>query len=95
MIDHVDGTVRTSREIDRESHDTFKFLTYVRDHGVPSYTVSSSVTVKVKDINDNAPVFGSAIGYNGTVTEDDSQPIPMQEIVVVSHWGHGVMCWKW
>ncbi|ESN93346.1 hypothetical protein HELRODRAFT_88858, partial [Helobdella robusta] len=59
-----------SKELDRESCDEYVFTLEAHDGGVPSKTSSLSVTIKVTDINDNAPVFNQTV-YRITLSEGE------------------------
>ncbi|XP_032812178.1 protocadherin-16 [Petromyzon marinus] len=57
-VDERSGTVRTRSPLDREARDSYRFFVVAADSS-PSHPRSASVavTVTVRDVNDNAPVF--------------------------------------
>ncbi|CAI9734033.1 protocadherin Fat 4-like [Octopus vulgaris] len=79
-IDPSKGNIRTSDIIDRETTEMYEFKVFVKDNGLPAYTASSNIIISVKDINDNPPVFLHGQQYQGTVMEDDQNPIMGQKV---------------
>ncbi|CAI9733569.1 protocadherin beta-18 isoform X1 [Octopus vulgaris] len=51
------GFISTSKTLDREQQNTYEFLVFVKDNGIPSLNNTANVIVKVLDENDNAPYF--------------------------------------
>ncbi|KAK6640052.1 hypothetical protein RUM43_008329 [Polyplax serrata] len=63
------GAVVTTKVLDRETVSSYLLTVTARDGGVPSLSDTTDVEITVKDVNDNAPVFSSAM-YTGVVSED-------------------------
>lgn len=82
-MDEETGVIRTNVDIDREEEDQFVFDVFVKDNGIPSFTSTGSVVINVMDQNDNIPKFSQPDGYEGHVTEDDSDPVDKQQVKLV------------
>ena len=52
-----DGILTTIALLDRETIETYNFMVLAVDGGEPTMTGSTSVTITLSDVNDNAPVF--------------------------------------
>ena len=52
-----DGNITSVMSLDSEFQDIYKFWVVAKDHGTPSLNNSVHVSVKVQDLNDNAPYF--------------------------------------
>ena len=65
------GIVSTSTAFDRETQDQYTFEIFATDAGNPSQTGTSTVTVSVLDVNDNAPEFSQTV-YEASVMEAQS-----------------------
>ncbi|KAM7338028.1 hypothetical protein ACRRTK_004147 [Alexandromys fortis] len=78
-IDSNTGWISTLKDLDHETDPTFSFSVVASDLG-EAFSLSSMalVSVKVTDINDNAPVFAHEV-YGGKVKESD----PPGEVVAV------------
>ncbi|XP_067297751.1 protocadherin-23 [Pseudorasbora parva] len=63
------GQVVLCDKLDQETTDTYSLTVTVTDRGIPPLNSSTVVSVKVLDINDNAPVF-SHPEYHAQVTEN-------------------------
>lgn len=63
------GQVVLCDTLDRETTDTYSLIVTVTDRGSPPLNSSTVVSVKVLDINDNAPVFSNP-EYHAQVTEN-------------------------
>ncbi|ROL53145.1 Protocadherin-16 [Anabarilius grahami] len=63
------GQVVICDTLDRETTDTYSLIVTVTDKGSPPLNSSAVVSVKVLDINDNAPVFSNP-EYHAQVTEN-------------------------
>ncbi|GAB1604328.1 protocadherin beta-15-like isoform X2 [Argonauta hians] len=55
-ISHL-GFISTTRSLDREQKEIYKFKVLVKDNGTPSLNNTANVVVEVMDKNDNAPYF--------------------------------------
>ncbi|GAB1604378.1 protocadherin gamma-B4-like isoform X4 [Argonauta hians] len=51
------GFISTTKPLDFEQQDVYKFKVFVRDNGTPSLNNTAYVVVEVMDENDNAPYF--------------------------------------
>ncbi|MEJ1272768.1 hypothetical protein NN561_003622 [Cricetulus griseus] len=78
-IDSNTGWISTLKDLDHETDPAFSFSVVASDLG-EAFSLSSMalVSVKVTDINDNAPVFAHEV-YRGNVKESD----PPGEVVAV------------
>ena len=58
-INQSNGEIKVRGKLDRESmeDENIKVVVIATDHGQPSLTGTTEVTVEVKDINDNCPYF--------------------------------------
>ncbi|XP_033106725.1 cadherin EGF LAG seven-pass G-type receptor 2-like isoform X3 [Anneissia japonica] len=70
-IDVVAGRVfiTTSSELDRETIDEYRFNVRVVDNGDPQLSATTSVIIRITDVNDNPPTFPER-RYDTTVDED-------------------------
>ncbi|KAK3592814.1 hypothetical protein CHS0354_019041 [Potamilus streckersoni] len=57
-----DGTLRSLQKFDREEKANYVLEIYAKDHGNPPCTNSIKVVIKIKDENDNPPIFYSEDG---------------------------------
>ncbi|XP_032741255.1 protocadherin-3-like [Rattus rattus] len=64
-------TLVTERPLDRESRAEYNITITVSDLGTPRLTTQHTITVKVSDINDNAPAF-TQTSYTMFVRENNS-----------------------
>lgn len=53
------GFISTTKSLDREIKDLYKFQVLVKDNGTSSLNNTANVTVEIMDVNDNAPYFTS------------------------------------
>jgi hypothetical protein len=60
-ISSISGVVTANRAFDRETALNYKFTVLAVDSGNPPLTGTSSIIVKIKDKNDNAPYFDDVI----------------------------------
>uniref|UniRef100_A0A672NR65 Protocadherin-16 n=1 Tax=Sinocyclocheilus grahami TaxID=75366 RepID=A0A672NR65_SINGR len=63
------GQIVLCDTLNREATDTYLLTVTVTDRGTPPLNSSTVISVKVLDINDNAPVF-SSLEYHAQVTEN-------------------------
>lgn len=54
------GVLSLSKELDRESRDSYTLTVVARDLGSPQMTSSVQVVIKVLDVNDNRPQFNDS-----------------------------------
>ncbi|KAG8522372.1 LOW QUALITY PROTEIN: Protocadherin Fat 3, partial [Galemys pyrenaicus] len=82
-IDSSTGWISTLRDLDHDTSPTFAFSVVAADLGEAfSLSATAAVSVRVTDINDNAPVFAQDL-YRGEVREGDP---PGQVVAVLSTW---------
>ncbi|XP_028275191.1 protocadherin Fat 3 [Parambassis ranga] len=67
-IDSSSGLILTARMLDHETINKYKFIVRATDNGFPSLSSEVSVTVVLKDMNDNPPVFNQLL-YEAYVSE--------------------------
>ncbi|KAF6720859.1 Protocadherin Fat 3 [Oryzias melastigma] len=78
-IDANSGWIFIRKDLDHETSPLYTFTVVALDHGeVLSLSSTTTVTVTVSDVNDNAPMF-TETHYFGTVRESD----PPGEVVAV------------
>ena len=72
-IDQTTGEVRAKVKFDREQKAKYELVLVARDHGTPiSFETLRFVTVVIKDINDNLPMFPSTLtDIRFTVPEEE------------------------
>jgi len=74
-MDPDTGVIRTTRTLDREQYDAHHFTVVAADRGRPSMSALAQVVIRVRDVNDNDPVFGLG---------DDRRRFDDNSVVVVS-----------
>ncbi|XP_021356989.1 cadherin-23-like isoform X1 [Mizuhopecten yessoensis] len=57
MINSITGVIRAQRVYDREETDRYVLLLSAKDRGTPALESTRFLTVVVRDVNDNPPVF--------------------------------------
>lgn len=62
------GQVRLMKAIDREVKSQYTVTVTASDRGTPTLTSTTTLTIKVLDINDNPPIFTSRV-YRRTISE--------------------------
>uniref|UniRef100_A0A3B3YR96 Cadherin domain-containing protein n=1 Tax=Poecilia mexicana TaxID=48701 RepID=A0A3B3YR96_9TELE len=67
-IDSSSGLILTARILDHELVPEYDFIVRATDNGFPSLSTEVSVTVLLKDMNDNPPVFNQLL-YEAYVSE--------------------------
>ncbi|XP_043283002.1 protocadherin-like wing polarity protein stan isoform X2 [Venturia canescens] len=58
-IDSTTGTVRTAKQLDRESVARYNLKALAIDRGIPSLSSSVPIIIKIEDVNDSPPAFES------------------------------------
>ncbi|KAG1680499.1 Protocadherin-like wing polarity protein stan [Nymphon striatum] len=76
-IDMKSGVVTTTVKLDREFMDMHYFRVIAVDEGIPSQTATTTLQVRVQDVNDHVPTFEQNV-YEATVKES----VPSGTIVV-------------
>jgi len=74
------GVLTVIRSLDRETTSSYLLNISAADSGVPSLSSVMALTVVVRDVNDNPPVFVQSL-YNVSISEN--QP-PGVNVVIVS-----------
>lgn len=67
----VDGLLRVSGRLDRETKANYELTVTARDRGEPPKSTNTKILVKVLDENDNSPVFDPK-HYSASVAENAS-----------------------
>ncbi|XP_034944720.1 protocadherin-like wing polarity protein stan isoform X2 [Chelonus insularis] len=58
-IDSLTGTLRTAKQLDRESVARYTLKAMAIDHGNPPLSSAVSIIIKIEDVNDSPPSFKS------------------------------------
>ncbi|XP_059502894.1 protocadherin-16-like isoform X2 [Stegostoma tigrinum] len=74
-IDPVTGIVTTIRALDREQQEHYQLTVYAKDSGSPPNVATVTVSIKIKDENDNRPRFEKDM-YELQVPENQ-EPVPL------------------
>ncbi|XP_014640261.1 PREDICTED: cadherin-23 [Ceratotherium simum simum] len=69
LINSSSGMVGTTTELDRERIAEYQLRVVASDAGTPTKSSTSTLTVRVLDVNDETPTFFPAV-YNVSVSED-------------------------
>uniref|UniRef100_I3M2D2 Cadherin-23 n=1 Tax=Ictidomys tridecemlineatus TaxID=43179 RepID=I3M2D2_ICTTR len=69
LINSSSGVVITTAELDRERIAEYQLRVVASDAGTPTKSSTSTLTVRVLDVNDETPTFSPAV-YNVSVSED-------------------------
>ncbi|XP_041845384.1 protocadherin gamma-A2-like isoform X23 [Melanotaenia boesemani] len=64
-------TLLTASELDRESASQYNITVTCSDEGVPSLSSSVTLTLRISDVNDNAPVFERS-SYEAYIVENNT-----------------------
>lgn len=67
VINADDGMIRTNSVLDREAREMYHLIALAVDKGVPPLTGSTSIIIKLIDINDNDPFFIFPLLDNNTI----------------------------
>lgn len=76
-IDPISGWISTMVTLDREENSFYNFSVIAFDRGQPRRMATTWVNIKLRDYNDNPPIFNTQ-HYNGEVKED----APLQTVVL-------------
>ncbi|XP_071125252.1 protocadherin Fat 1-like isoform X4 [Mytilus edulis] len=69
FINPGNGIITVKKSLDRELHDVYYIPVLARDHGSPSHSATTTVTLNILDENDNIPKFVPE-NYDLKVRED-------------------------
>ncbi|EPQ17982.1 Cadherin-23 [Myotis brandtii] len=69
LINSSSGVVVTTTELDRERIAQYQLRVVATDAGTPTKSSTSTLTIRVLDVNDETPTFFPAV-YNVSVSED-------------------------
>ncbi|KAM6182284.1 cadherin-23-like [Erethizon dorsatum] len=69
LINSSSGVVLTTTELDRERIAEYQLRVVASDAGTPTKSSTSTLTIRVLDVNDETPTFFPAV-YNVSVSED-------------------------
>ncbi|XP_038198152.1 cadherin-23 isoform X3 [Arvicola amphibius] len=69
VINSTSGVVTTTAELDRERIAEYQLRVVASDAGTPTKSSTSTLTIRVLDVNDETPTFFPAV-YNVSVSED-------------------------
>ncbi|XP_041511345.1 cadherin-23 isoform X1 [Microtus oregoni] len=69
VINSTSGVVTTTAELDRERISEYQLRVVASDAGTPTKSSTSTLTIRVLDVNDETPTFFPAV-YNVSVSED-------------------------
>ncbi|XP_040588539.1 LOW QUALITY PROTEIN: cadherin-23 [Mesocricetus auratus] len=69
VINSTSGVVTTTAELDRERIAQYQLRVVASDAGTPTKSSTSTLTIRVLDVNDETPTFFPAV-YNVSVSED-------------------------
>uniref|UniRef100_A0A2K6W6B9 Uncharacterized protein n=1 Tax=Onchocerca volvulus TaxID=6282 RepID=A0A2K6W6B9_ONCVO len=83
-IDRTTGIITTISKLDRENKEKYILKVKAEDGGEPPLFDSLLVTVTVRDINDNAPIFEPNF-YNITVAENEVLGTPLITVKAIDH----------
>ncbi|KAK3610573.1 hypothetical protein CHS0354_009013 [Potamilus streckersoni] len=78
-IDPIDGQIRVLRKLDYEDQKDYQLRILAQDSGSPVRTNSTTVWVRVQDVNDNDPIFQTS-PIRGSVLESEKQGSPVQTV---------------
>ena len=72
----ADGSLRTTRLLDRETVANFTLVVEASDLGVPEQTSHAAVQIDVLDVNDNRPIFDQ-FTYFAALVENNRPGVPL------------------
>lgn len=80
IIDSLTGALKTTVKLDREKKEKYKLRIMAKDNGNPPLNSTADLTIIIKDLNDNSPVFEHEI-YNLTLSENTPRGKKLMQIV--------------
>ena len=75
----VDGLLRVSSPLDRESRANYSLRVTAYDRGLPSRSQSLDVVVRILDENDNGPLFDPKV-YSASVSENATTGLSVMQV---------------
>ncbi|XP_043112461.1 protocadherin gamma-A11-like [Puntigrus tetrazona] len=72
-------TLVTDQPLDREKISEYNITVTAIDEGSPSFSINKTLTLKISDVNDNAPVFQSQ-SYTAYVMENNSPGVSVLSV---------------
>ncbi|XP_060083689.1 protocadherin-9-like [Ylistrum balloti] len=60
-VEALSGIIRANMSFDRETTPTIEFEVLAIDQGIPAKTGTATVTLTIKDVNDEAPMFSKPV----------------------------------
>ena len=75
----VDGLLRVSGRLDRETKSSYELTVMARDRGEPPKSTHAKILVKILDENDNSPVFDPK-HYSASVAENASIGVSVLQV---------------
>ncbi|KAK7096863.1 protocadherin-9-like [Littorina saxatilis] len=80
---HTNGTIEVTGVLDRETSDSYVFTVLARDKGTIPKSNSTQVTIRVTDINDNAPVilFPTNVNHSVVITTLPEEGIILGRVI--------------
>ena len=79
FIEPLTGNIKTRIRLDRETDSSIDFLVIAYDNGIPQLSGTTSVRVKIEDINDNPPFFEQDT-YDVEVPEEMEPPFDIFQV---------------
>ena len=84
-IEPSTGKIRTKRSLDREVKESYNLVILATDTGVPPLSSTASVTIYVKDRNDNKPIIDYPNPFNDTVYVSSNIPAGYKITKIFAH----------
>ncbi|KAK2161264.1 hypothetical protein LSH36_119g03060 [Paralvinella palmiformis] len=75
-IDPTSGVLIISKQLDRETLSEYDFSVEARDQGTPPRSTMARIIVRVRDVNDNTPIFEPKV-YHEIVSEESFPGTPV------------------
>lgn len=85
------GSLSILKALDREEQDVFNLTIVAEDHGIPQLSTSQVLSVRVIDVNDEAPVFQRA-EFEALVTENKGPGTTVLKVTAVDRDQGGFKC---
>lgn len=83
----VDGLLRVSGRLDRETKANYSLEVKAKDRGDPARSTKANILVKVLDENDNSPVFdpkqySASVAENASIGASVLQVCPILSVII-------------